>query len=76
MGAGAPVIICPACGTPVPNESLIGEQVSGVYDGVLIWHDERCGHMWPRFDPDPASGYRRLHDAAMRLIASRQTAGP
>lgn len=56
-------LICPNCGTGVPNDRLVGIEVRGVYDGVLFWRDERCGHQWPRF---PAPG--RLYDAATRII--------
>lgn len=42
---------------------LIGMEVRGVYDGVLIWYCPDCGHKWPRF----ADGKR--HDAAVKIIA-------
>ena len=56
-------LICPGCGSVVPNNQLLGIEVPGVYDGVLIWRDEGCGHTWPRFDPPG-----RLHDTAAKWI--------
>jgi hypothetical protein len=63
-------LTCPSCGTPIPNAQLLGIQLTGIYDGVLVWKDERCGHMWPRFAPDAASGYSRLHDKAVEWIGA------
>ena len=62
------MIVCPGCGTPVPSVWLVGVEQRGVYDGVLIWKDTRCGHMWPRFSPPG-----RLHDAAVALLADGAT---
>lgn len=49
---------------------VIGMNIQGVYDGVLIWCCPDCGHHWPRF-PDG-----RLHVAAMKIICGvpRETA--
>lgn len=67
-------------GAPIPEKSQhmyggkthfsrrIGIEITGVYDGVLIWMCPDCGHMWPRFERDP-SGRSRLHEAALRRIA-------
>lgn len=57
-------LICPGCGSPVPNTDLFGWIEPSVYDGILIWADQRCGHRWPRFPP----GDHR-HDKAASLIA-------
>jgi len=46
----------------------MGYEVSGIYDGILIWGCEDCGHKWPRFAPDAQSGYSRLHDKAVEII--------
>lgn len=27
----------------------IGQEIRGVYDGVLIWHCPMCDYAWPRF---------------------------
>lgn len=56
-------LICPGCGSPVPGSDLMGYIERGVYDGVIIWTDNRCGHSWPRF-PDG-----RLHEHGARKIA-------
>ena len=65
-------LICPGCGHPAGGTTLVGEQVRGVYDGILIWHHETCGHAWPRFQPDAESGYSRLHYRAAAMIAARR----
>lgn len=62
-------LICPGCGTSVPNADLLGMKVPGIYDGILVWTDQRCGHSWPRFEPDAGSGYSRLHGKAVEIIA-------
>ena len=41
---------------------LLGIEVPGEYDGVLIWNCPDCGHYWPRFD----SGYKHTH--ALEII--------
>jgi hypothetical protein len=49
---------CPFCG----NLVVLGVEVQGIYDGVLIWE---CGmhHRWPRFEFGS-----RLYDRAKDLI--------
>lgn len=32
------------------NTEIVGIEVQGVYDGILIWHCLACQRMWPRFD--------------------------
>ena len=44
------------------QHELIGIEVRGVYDGVLIWQCGRCKKMWPRF----TEGKR--HQDALDLI--------
>ena len=56
---------CPRCG-PIPDGELLGEEVSEVYDGVIIWQHLRCGTAWARFP----SG--RLADAAERILRGRR----
>ncbi len=43
----------------------VGIEVRGVYDGILIWKHEDCGHMWPRFSK---TDWERLHDKAVAII--------
>lgn len=59
---------CPRCG-PVPAAEIMGHEYQGVYDGVLIWRHLVCGAAWPRFQPDPDTGYSKLHDKAVEIIA-------
>ena len=28
---------------------MLGIEVRGVYDGILIWHCKECNERWPRF---------------------------
>lgn len=51
-------LLCEDC----DSADLIGIQVDGVYDGVLIWECRICGHRSPRFKDG------RQHDIALRLI--------
>lgn len=30
---------------------LLGIEIPGVYDGILMWQCPDCGTSWPRFDP-------------------------
>lgn len=72
-----PICFSDLTGEPIPQEYLsfyggkthysrmIGEEVRGVYDGVLIWHCPDCGGMWPRF----SSGF--LYDEAILRIDQR-----
>ena len=55
--------ICPGCGQVAEPADLVGVEIQGVYDGVLVWQHVGCGHRWPRF----ASG--RLHDLAVDWLA-------
>lgn len=32
------------------RDNIIGVEVQGVYDGILIWRCGVCGKMWPRFN--------------------------
>jgi len=45
---------------------LLGIEISGVYDGVLIWNCPDCGLYWPAVSEQ--WGYR--YDKAIELIAS------
>ena len=57
-------LVCPGCGVNIPNAELVGIEIRGIYDGVLIWrHEGTCGHMWPRFTAG------RLHEAAVEHLA-------
>lgn len=58
-------IICPGCGTAVPGLDLVGYEDPRIYDGVLIWTDNRCGHSWPRF-----SETDRRYGAALSVMRS------
>lgn len=44
---------CPACGSdlsaPGDCSRVIGVEIRGVYDGVLIWHCPDCAHQWHRW---------------------------
>jgi rubrerythrin len=42
---------CPRCASPL-GDRLIGVEVSGVYDGILVWCCPDCGHLWPRHGQD------------------------
>ena len=42
------------------RDEIIGIEVRGVYDGILIWQCGRCGKMWPRFTEGPR--YRAARD--------------
>lgn len=53
-------LICPVDS----SKEIVGIDVQGRYDGVLIWRCEKCGHLWPRF----AEG--RLYDAAKEVISN------
>ncbi len=44
------------------RDEIIGIEVQGVYDGILIWQCGRCKKMWPRF----TEGKR--HQVALDLI--------
>lgn len=35
------------------QENLLGIEVRGVYDGILIWQCQACKKMWPRFTEGP-----------------------
>lgn len=41
------------CSNPhtADNRNIIGIEVQGVYDGILVWQCPYCAAMWPRF-PD------------------------
>ena len=41
---------------------LLGYEIQGVYDGILIWQCGVCGHRWPRFADGPR------HDKAVEII--------
>lgn len=41
---------------------ILGYEVRGVYDGVLIWICGVCGEMWPRFKEG------KLHEEAVQHI--------
>jgi rubredoxin len=41
---------CPHCGAG--EDSLLGVEISGVYDGVLFWRCTACGHAWNRWSPE------------------------
>jgi hypothetical protein len=49
---------CPFCG----NLVVLGVEVRGVYDGILLWE---CGmhHRWPRFPEGD-----RLHNRALKIM--------
>lgn len=59
---------CEICERYHPADSVHAEQVSEIYDGVLIWHG-LCGHSWPRFIAGP-----RRH-AAECILAFRAEDG-
>lgn len=49
---------CPACGADLRDGTgsrVTGNEVRGVYDGVLYWSCPDCNHAWPR---DHGSVYR------------------
>jgi hypothetical protein len=50
---------CPDCGL---RFQWIPVEHPEVFDGILIWQCQVCGHRWPRF----ATG--RLHEAALRIL--------
>jgi hypothetical protein len=52
---------CPSCGA----EHIVGIEVRGVYDGVLINRCVDCTHMWPRFSQE---NWERLHKKALDII--------
>lgn len=64
---------CPACGTEVPSNRLHGIVLPTVYDGILIWRDERCGCQWPRF---PAQDWRHEKAAVVIQLAEPLRAIP
>jgi uncharacterized Zn finger protein len=37
-------LACPACG----SDEVLGHEISSVYDGVLFWSCNECGHGWAR----------------------------
>lgn len=43
----------------------MGYEISGVYDGILFWGCEDCGHLWPRFS---AESWGDLHFKALEHI--------
>lgn len=51
-----------ACGAPQSDKD-IGVEVSGIYDGVLLWECGVCHALRPRFDPPG-----RLHDRGWEII--------
>ena len=51
-------LVCPVC----HENQIIGIELRGQYDGVLVWRCAKCEHQWPRF----ASG--RWHDVAAKWI--------
>lgn len=53
--------LCPGCGKR--EAGWIGIELSGAYDGILIWECRLCGIRWPRFQTGT-----RLHDLAAEII--------
>lgn len=45
------------------SKNSIGVEVRGVYDGVLYWQCDYCGHAWQRW-PDGS----RQHEQAKKYI--------
>jgi hypothetical protein len=41
------MIECPNCGNNEQGK-MLGHEVRGVYDGVLVWECLGCRHAWPR----------------------------
>lgn len=56
-------IVCPQCGND-NQKTIYGVEIQGVYDGILIWGCQICGHRWPRFEPPG-----RLFDKGTEIIA-------
>jgi rubredoxin len=46
---------CPQC--TAGEDTLIGCEIQGVYDGILYWHCPKCNINWHRF---PQGHYNRL----------------
>ena len=53
---------CPQCGNS-NQKQIHGWEIQGVYDGILIWACQNCGHRWPRFSPPG-----RLHREATEIM--------
>lgn len=51
-------------GNAVVTHAVLGIQVQGVYDGVLFWRCQHCGHPMHRFDKTS-----RLHWEAEQYMA-------
>lgn len=43
-----PKLACPQCAND-NGSAIIGHEVRGVYDGVLVWGCMGCGHLWNRW---------------------------
>ena len=60
---------CLPYGNKAPEDRFwsrfIGQDVPGVYDGVLIWHCPDCGSSWPRWAQE---SNLHLHREALRII--------
>lgn len=54
---------CPACES---GEHVVGVEVRGVYDGVLFWKCDGCGHAWSR----NWSGFGRRQEIADAMVAA------
>lgn len=58
-----------------PNRQHVwGVEIQGVYDGILYWDCATCDVQWPRFQPDPITGYASLNERAKAAIEIRRQA--
>lgn len=65
-------LACPNPACDAGDTQLMGIELPGVYDGVLLWSCMGCGHAWARDFGDR----ERLNEASAKAVTAWLGEGP